>query len=67
MAQRVDEAGFTMLHREALAGNLGLVKFLVAYGADVGARTPSGRTASELARGIGWPEIADYLDGLPQG
>jgi uncharacterized protein YegJ (DUF2314 family) len=63
IAQQVDEAGWTLLHRDALAGNLGVVKVLVACGAEVGRRTPSGRTASELARSIGWPEIADYLDG----
>ena len=60
-----DETGFTLLHLEALAGNLGMVKLAVAHGAEVGRRTKSGRTASELARGIGWPTIADYLDGLP--
>jgi uncharacterized protein YegJ (DUF2314 family) len=60
-----DETGFTLLQTEALAGNLGMVKLLVAHGAEVGRRTKSGRTASELARGIGWPEIAKYLDTLP--
>jgi uncharacterized protein YegJ (DUF2314 family) len=58
----VDDAGWTLLHREALAGNFGVVKLFVSHGADVKARTRSGRTASDLARGIGWPEIADYLD-----
>ena len=60
-----EESGFTLLHSEALAGNLGMVKLVVAHGADVGQRTKSGRTASELARSIGWPEIADYLDEQP--
>lgn len=62
IAETADDAGWTLLHREALAGNLGMVKLLVSHGANIIARTPSGRTASELARGIGWPEIADYLD-----
>jgi len=57
-----EEIGFTLLHAEALAGNLGMVKLLVAHGAEVSRRTKAGRTASELARSIGWPEIADYLD-----
>lgn len=57
-----EETGFTLLHAEALAGNMGLVKLAVAHGADVSRKTRSGRTASELARGIGWPEIADFLD-----
>lgn len=62
IVQGVDEDGWTLLHREALAGNFGVVKLFVNYGADVTATTGSGRTASELARGIGWPEIAEYLD-----
>jgi uncharacterized protein YegJ (DUF2314 family) len=57
-----EETGFTLLHTEALAGNLGMVKLLIAHGADAGKKTAAGRTAAELARGIGWPEIADYLD-----
>lgn len=61
--READDAGWTLLHRDALAGNLALVKLFVRHGADVTARTVSGRTAAELARGIGWPEIADYLDG----
>lgn len=58
-----DREGWLFLHREALAGNFGVVKLLVHYGADVTLRTKSGRTASELAREVGWPEIADFLDG----
>jgi len=59
--QSVDAAGSTLLHREALAGNFGVVKLLAGHGADPAARTRAGKTASELARGIGWPEIAGYL------
>lgn len=62
IARTVDDTGWTLLHREALAGNFGVVKLLVGYGAEVATKTPSGRTASELALGIGWPEIAEYLD-----
>lgn len=58
----VDETGLTLLHRDALAGNFALIKLYVQYGADVAKTTPSGRTAADLARGIGWPEIAEYLD-----
>jgi uncharacterized protein YegJ (DUF2314 family) len=63
IAHTADGAGWTLLHKEALAGNLGVVRLLVGYGSDVTARTQSGQTASELARGIGWQEIAKYLDG----
>lgn len=62
-----DAEGWNLLQREALAGNLGVVKVLVRHDAVVTAKTPQGRTASELARGIGWPEIADYLDQCAAG
>jgi uncharacterized protein YegJ (DUF2314 family) len=65
IAQSVDDDGWTLLQCEALAGNWGVVKLLVAYGADVAAQTPTGRTAAELARAIGWEEIASCLDGQP--
>jgi uncharacterized protein YegJ (DUF2314 family) len=61
IATQIDERGWTLLHSEALAGNPGMVKLMVRYGADVEARTPDGRNAATLARGIGWEEIADYL------
>jgi uncharacterized protein YegJ (DUF2314 family) len=56
-----DEHGWTMLHHEALAGNLGIVKLLIQHGADATARTDKGKTAADLAAGIGWPEIAAFL------
>ena len=62
----VYEPGLMLIHMEALAGNLAMVQLLIRHGADVDATTESGRTASELARNIGWAEIADYLDGLPR-
>ena len=67
LARMVDETGWTLLHREALGGNLGVVKLLVKHGADITAKTPEGRTAAELARGIGWAEIASYLDQQSKG
>lgn len=62
-ARTVDDEGWTMLQREALAGNFGVVKLLIQYGADRDLQTPSGQNAAALARGIGWPEIADFLEG----
>ena len=56
-----DERGWTMLHHEAIAGNFGVVKLLVQYGANANALTPDGRNAATLAQTIGWPEIASYL------
>lgn len=58
-----DERGWTMLHHEALAGNLGTVRLLLSYGASPGSLTSNGKTPADLARGIGWPEIAAALTG----
>lgn len=58
IATTFGDDGWTLLHHEALAGNLGVVKLLLAFGAERAARTPSGYTASDLAGKIGWPEIA---------
>jgi len=61
IAHSTDDQGWTLLHREALAGNFGVVQLLVRYGADIDARTPAGYLALDLARMIGWNEIANYL------
>jgi len=64
IATAIDEGGWTLLQREALAGNFGMVKLLVRHGADIAAKTPDGRDAATLAQGIGWDEIASYLSNL---
>lgn len=61
IAISTDERGWTLLHNEAMAGNFGVVKLLVRYGANIDAKTPNGKNAAELARGVGWDEIAAYL------
>jgi len=58
---QADENGWTMLHHEALAGNFGVAKLLVKYGADVKAKTNQGKDAIDLAKMLKWEEIADYL------
>jgi ankyrin repeat protein len=40
---------------------------LIEYGANIAARNPAGRTAADLAHGIGWFEIAACLDELAGG
>ena len=61
MVADTDELGFTQLHHEALAGNLTIVNLLLENGADKNARTKSGKTAAQLAKQIGWSEIAKVL------
>ncbi|MCB1051588.1 MAG: DUF2314 domain-containing protein [Acidobacteria bacterium] len=61
LATQVDDKGWTRLHEEALAGNWGIVRLLVQFGAVIEARTPQGKTPADLALDIGWSEIANYL------
>ena len=61
MAKTIDDDGWSILHHEALAGNLGVVRLLIEFGADCAARTPSGYTAADLARKLGWSEIAELI------
>jgi ankyrin repeat protein len=61
IAGTVDDDGWSLLHHEALAGNQGVVRLLIDFGADPVKRTPNGYTASDLAGKIGWPEIAELI------
>jgi uncharacterized protein YegJ (DUF2314 family) len=58
-----DDAGFTLLHREALAGNAILVAALLARGANVNARAKAGKTALTLARVLAWRKVESLLVG----
>lgn len=58
-----DEAGWTLLQRDALAGNYQPVSLLLKHGADASLRTPSGKTALDLARQMQWPRVVELLEG----
>jgi uncharacterized protein YegJ (DUF2314 family) len=58
---KADESGFTMLHREALAGNANIVGILLMRGANHAARTREGKTPLALARALGWPNVEKAL------
>ncbi len=53
----VDEEGYTVLHRETIAGNKTLVEMLIDSGADIGKKTPSGKTAKDYAMSLNWEHI----------
>ncbi|WP_367649353.1 DUF2314 domain-containing protein [Campylobacter sp. RM16188] len=57
----VDELGYTQLHHEAIAGNLGVVEILLENGADKNAKTNSGKTALDFAKALKWEHIARVL------
>lgn len=46
------DEGYTLLHRAADAGNLEIVKALLARGADPGLKSALGRTAYDMASGV---------------
>jgi uncharacterized protein YegJ (DUF2314 family) len=56
-----DDNGWTILHHEALAGSGPTVKVLLAAGADPQAVTNDGRTPLQLARSLGWENVAALL------
>ena len=58
-----DERGWTLLHREALAGNRNIVRLLLELGADHTVRTPEGHTALDLARLLDWSATVEILSG----
>ncbi len=56
-----DEAGYTMLHRETIAGNRTSVEALLKAGADPNLRTQSGKTALDFARQLQWNHLVEVL------
>jgi ankyrin repeat protein len=60
-ATEVDAEGWTMLQREALAGNATPVSLLLRHGAERPARNARGETALELALAAGWPRVVRLL------
>jgi len=56
-----DEAGYTFLHKEAIAGNLTSVEVLLQAGADKNQKTNSGKTALDFAQQLGWQHIVAAL------
>jgi uncharacterized protein YegJ (DUF2314 family) len=56
-----DESGYTMLHRETIAGNKTCVEILLQMGADINAMTNSGYTASDFARKLDWEHLITIL------
>lgn len=58
---RADDKGYTMLHHEAIAGNLTRLELLLAKGADKNAKNIHGKTALDYAKALGWDHVAEAL------
>jgi uncharacterized protein YegJ (DUF2314 family) len=57
----IDVDGWSMLHRESLAGNFIPVSLLIKYGADPELLNANGHSAIDLANIMNWHEIANLL------
>jgi uncharacterized protein YegJ (DUF2314 family) len=53
--------GWTLLHQHASAGSLAVVTVLLEHGADINAVTDQGMTPLQLARALGWDQVAALL------
>lgn len=57
-----DVEGYTMLHRETIAGNLTSVEVLLDQGAERMKKTDNGKTALDFARQLQWEPLVALLE-----
>ncbi len=57
-----NEDGYTLLHRESIAGNKSSVEVLLEMGADTKAATRTGKTALDFARQLNWDHLIPLLE-----
>jgi len=58
----IDKDGFTLLHKETIAGNLTSVKVLLEYGADKNIKSNIGLSALDYAKKLNWEHIIPVLE-----
>jgi uncharacterized protein YegJ (DUF2314 family) len=56
-----DEAGYTLLHKETIAGNRTSVEVLLQFHIDKDVQTSKGQSALDLAKQVGWTQIIPLL------
>ncbi len=61
LAHTHDDRGWTQLHHFALAGSQLCVQAMLDFGADHAAKNGDGMTALDLARSLGWEDVAVAL------
>ncbi|MCX2449706.1 DUF2314 domain-containing protein [Pedobacter sp. PLR] len=57
-----DEHGLTLLHKEAIAGNLTSIEVLLSVGADKNEKTKQGEMALDFAKKMNWEHIIPVLE-----
>jgi uncharacterized protein YegJ (DUF2314 family) len=57
-----DEQGYTILHKETIAGNITSVEVLLSLGANKTTRTNTGKTALDFARQLNWEHLIPVLE-----
>lgn len=58
----IDDEGYTLLHKETIAGNATYITELLAAGADTSLRTKKGKTALDFAKALNWEHIIPLLE-----
>jgi len=56
-----DEFGYTLLHKESIAGNKTIVEILLQMGSDKNVKTTSGYTALDFAQKLQWDHLIEVL------
>lgn len=59
---KIDDFGYTFLHRETIAGNSTSVQVLKDSGADINAKTNNGKTALDFAKQLNWEHLIPLLN-----
>jgi len=57
-----DDMGYTMLHKEAIAGNASAIEVLTRFTLDISEKTNSGKTALDFAKDLDWTHIIPLLE-----
>ena len=56
-----DDKGYSILHRETIAGNASIIEVLRQFGIDINDKTDSGRTAMDFAKLLNWTHIMPLI------
>ena len=57
-----DDHGYTLLHKETIAGNQSSVEVILKAGADKNQKTNNGKTALDFARQLNWEHLIPVLE-----